>query len=122
MSGDKLDDLPYVHVRMRGATQPGIYDLTERERLFHDVRASRLTPMGGSAAVYGRAGLLAHTYMLGAKGDSNGCVSFKNYDRFLQAYLRGDVKRLSLPGTADNMRHPWQKPHRQPRRLYARDG
>lgn len=32
--------------------------------------------------------------MLGPNGDSNGCISFRNYDRFLQAYLRGEVKRL----------------------------
>jgi Protein of unknown function (DUF2778) len=92
--GDKIDDPRYVHVRMRGATPPGTYQLTERERLFHGVRALRLNPVGGSAAIYGRAGLLAHTYMLGPNGDSNGCVSFKDYDKFLQAYLRGDVKRL----------------------------
>jgi hypothetical protein len=92
--GDKLDDPRYVHVRMRGATPPGTYDLTERERLFHGVRALRLTPVGGSAAIHGRDGLLAHTYMLGPNGDSNGCVSFRNYDRFLQAYLRGEVRRL----------------------------
>jgi hypothetical protein len=92
--GDKLDDPRYVNVRMRGATPPGTYDLTERERLFHGVRALRLNPVGGNAAVYGRDGLLAHTYMLGPNGDSNGCVSFRNYDRFLQAYLRGEVKRL----------------------------
>jgi Protein of unknown function (DUF2778) len=92
--GDKIDDPQYVHVRMRGATPPGTYDLTERERLFHGVRALRLNPIGGSAAIYGRAGLLAHTYMLGPNGDSNGCVSFKDYDKFLQAFLRGDVKRL----------------------------
>src|SRR5215203_997872 len=79
---------------MRGATPPGTYELTERERLFHGVRAIRLNPVGGSAAIYGRDGILAHTYMLGPNGDSNGCVSFKNYDRFLQAYLRGEVKRL----------------------------
>jgi hypothetical protein len=91
---DKLDDPRYVHVRMRGATPPGTYDLRERERPFHGVRALRLNPVGGSAAVHGRAGLLAHTYMLGPKGDSNGCLVFKNYDRFLQAYLRGEVKRL----------------------------
>ena len=78
--GDKLDDPRFVHVRMRGATPPGTYDLTERERLFHGVRALRLNPVGGSAAIHGRNGLLAHTYMLGPNGDSNGCVSFKNYD------------------------------------------
>jgi hypothetical protein len=92
--GDKLDDPRYVHVRMRGATPPGTYDLTERERLFHGVRALRLNPVGGSASIHGRDGLLAHTFMLGPNGDSNGCVSFRNYDRFLQAYLRGEVRRL----------------------------
>lgn len=92
--GDRLDDARYVQVRMRGPTPPGTYDLTEREQLFHGVRALRLNPVGGNGAVYGRAGLLAHTYMLGANGDSNGCVSFKDYDKFLQAYLRGEVKRL----------------------------
>jgi len=92
--GDKLDDPRYVHVRMKGATPPGTYILTEREALFHGVRALRMHPVGGSAAIYGRDGILAHTYMLGPNGDSNGCVSFKNYDRFLQAYLRGEVKRL----------------------------
>jgi hypothetical protein len=92
--GEKLDDARYVHVRMRGATPPATYELTEREQPFHGVRALRLNPVGGSATVYGRAGLLAHTYMLGPNGDSNGCVSFKDYDKFLQAYLRGEVRRL----------------------------
>jgi hypothetical protein len=109
--GDKLDDPRYVHVRMSGATPPGTYDLTEREKLFHGVRALRLNPVGGGASVYGRAGLLAHTYMLGPNGDSNGCVSFKQYDKFLQAFLRGEVKRLVvvtgrgqdlLPSIGDN--------------------
>lgn len=44
--------------------------------------------------MFGRAGMLAHTYMLGPEGDSNGCISFKDYEAFLQAYLRGDVDRL----------------------------
>ncbi|HEU6443404.1 MAG TPA: tlde1 domain-containing protein [Microvirga sp.] len=92
--GDKLDDPRFVHVRMQGATPPGTYTLTEREALFHGVRAIRLNPVGGSAAIYGRNGILAHSYLLGPNGDSNGCVSFKNYDRFLQAFLRGEVKRL----------------------------
>ena len=92
--GDKIDDPRYVHVRMQGATPPGTYILAEREKLFHGVRALRLNPIGGSAAIHGRAGLLAHTYMLGPNGDSNGCISFKDYNRFLQAYLSGEVKRL----------------------------
>ena len=100
--GEGLDDPRVVNVRMRGPTPPGTYDLTEREQLFHGVRAIRLTPVGGSDAVYGRVGLLAHTYMLGPRGDSNGCVSFRDYDRFLQAFLRGEVQRLVVvSGTPD---------------------
>ena len=79
---------------MHGATPPGTYELKLRESLFHGVRALRLTPIGSN--VFGRAGLLAHTYMLGPNGDSNGCVSFKDYDAFLQAYLSGEVKRLTV--------------------------
>ena len=92
--GDKLDDPRHVRVRMRGATPPGTYELTEREQLFHGVRALRLNPVGGSGAVHGRAGLLAHTFMLGPNGDSNGCVSFRDYERFLQVYLRGEIRQL----------------------------
>ena len=66
------------------------------------MRAIRLTPVGGSEAIYGRVGLLAHTYMLGPTGASNGCVSFRDYDRFLQAYLRGEIQRLVVvTGTPD---------------------
>jgi hypothetical protein len=89
---DRLDDPRYVHERMRGATPPSTYDLRLREALFHGVQALRLTPVSGN--VFGRTGLLAHTYMLGPNGDSNGCVSFRNYKAFLQAYLNGDVRRL----------------------------
>ena len=92
--GEYLDDPRYAHVRMKGVTPPHTYTLTEREALFHGVRAIRLTPVGGAGAIHGRAGLLAHTFMLGPRGDSNGCISFKDYERFLQAYLRGDVKRI----------------------------
>jgi hypothetical protein len=92
--GEAMDNPRYVHLRMRGSTPPGTYDLTERERLFHGVRAIRLNPVGGSAAIHGRDGLLAHTYMLRQPGASNGCVSFRDYNRFLQAFLRGEVRRL----------------------------
>jgi hypothetical protein len=91
--GDLLDDPRHADVRMRGVTPPTVYDLTEREASFHGVRALRLTPVDENK-VFGRAGLLAHSYMLGPNGDSNGCVSFKDYDAFLQAYLNGEVKRL----------------------------
>ncbi|MGU3537946.1 DUF2778 domain-containing protein [Methylobacterium sp. A54F] len=101
--GASMDDPNQVHVKMRGATPPGIYDLTEREEAFHGVRAIRLNPVGGSAAVHGRVGLLAHTYMLGPSGASNGCVSFRDYARFLQAFLRGEVQRLVvIPGRAQD--------------------
>ena len=100
--GETMDDPRHVHVRMRGPTPPGTYDLSEREQAFHGVRAIRLTPVGGSETIYGRVGLLAHTYMLGPTGASNGCVSFRDYDRFLQAYLRGEIQRLVVvSGTRD---------------------
>ncbi len=44
--------------------------------------------------MYGRDGILAHTYMLGPSGQSFGCVSFKDYPQFLKAYLRGEINRL----------------------------
>ncbi|WP_330084096.1 DUF2778 domain-containing protein [Methylocystis iwaonis] len=91
--GPHLDDPRFVHVRMKGPTPPTVYALTPREALFHGVEALRLTPIGGDN-IYGRAGLLAHTFMLGPNGDSNGCVSFRNYSAFLQAYKRGEVRRL----------------------------
>jgi hypothetical protein len=91
---DKLDDPRYVHVKMHGATPPHTYDLVPRESLFHGVEALRMIPVGGEAEIFGRTGILAHSYMLGPNGDSNGCVSFRDYDAFLRAYQRGKVKRL----------------------------
>ncbi|MGA7151571.1 MAG: DUF2778 domain-containing protein [Pseudolabrys sp.] len=91
--GDKIDDPQYVHVRMRGPTPPNVYDLTLREKLFHGVRAIRLNPVDDNK-MFGRDGILAHSYMLGSNGQSNGCVSFKNYQKFLQAFLSGEVDRL----------------------------
>jgi hypothetical protein len=91
--GDLMDNPRYVHVRMQGATPPNVYSLTLRERLFHGVRAVRLNPVDDSR-MYGRAGILAHPYMLGANGQSNGCVSFSDYPEFLNAFLRGEVTRL----------------------------
>jgi hypothetical protein len=93
--GAKLDDPRFVHERMRGATPPSVYELALRETPFHGVRALRLKPTDGGK-VFGRTGLLAHTYMLGPNGDSNGCVVFKDYDAFLQAFEAGELKRLAV--------------------------
>jgi Protein of unknown function (DUF2778) len=92
--GNRLDDPRYVHERMRGPTPPSVYELQPRESLFHGIQALRLIPIGGGGDPYGRTGLLAHTYMLGPNGDSNGCVSIKNYNAFLQAFQNGEIKRL----------------------------
>jgi hypothetical protein len=93
--GHMMDDPSpqYVRTRMRGPTPPNVYALTLREQLFHGVRAIRLTPVD-EHKMYGRDGMLAHTYMLGPNGQSNGCVSFKNYNAFLEAYLDGQVDRM----------------------------
>jgi hypothetical protein len=93
--GDRIDDPRYVDERDRGATPPHLYELTLRESLFHGVQALRLNPIGGGFS-FNRVGLLAHPYMLGPNGDSNGCVSFKNYDAFLAAFQNGEVKRLAV--------------------------
>jgi len=93
--GDRLDDPNHVNEIGRGATPPHVYELTPREEIFHGVQALRLTPVGGGD-IFGRAGLLAHSYMLGPNGDSNGCVSFKDYDAFLRAYQNGQIKKLAV--------------------------
>jgi Protein of unknown function (DUF2778) len=93
--GGFMDNPRHVHLRMRGATPPGLYQLTLRERLFHGVRAIRLNPVD-YGRMHGRDGILAHSYMLGANGQSNGCVSFSNYPEFLNAFLRGEVTRLAV--------------------------
>jgi hypothetical protein len=91
--GSLMDDPGHVNERMVGATPPAIYDLKPRERLFHGVQALRMIPQDASATL-GRSGLLAHSYMLGPKGDSNGCVSIRDYDSFLKAYKDGEINRL----------------------------
>jgi hypothetical protein len=91
--GALMDDPRYVGERDVGPTPPNVYDLKPRERPFHGVKALRMIPQDESATL-GRDGLLTHSYLLGPNGDSNGCVSFKNYDKFLTAFQNGEVKRL----------------------------
>lgn len=99
--GSKMDDPKFSHVRMQGVTPPHIYALKPRESLFHGVPALRLTPLGGEDKIYGRDGLLAHTYMLGASGQSNGCVSFKDYYAFLDAYKNKGIRKIAVIAKVD---------------------
>ncbi len=92
--GRFVDKPRYVEEKGRGPTPPNTYKLVLRERRFHGVEAIRLLPVDGRNK-YGRDGLLAHTYMLrGGLAQSNGCVVFKDYKRFLEAFKRGKVTRM----------------------------
>ena len=112
--GEMFDDPRHVSKKMVGPTPPNTYDLTMREALFHGVEALRMKPVGGGK-MYGRDGFLTHSYLLGPRGDSNGCISFKDYPAFLAAYKRGEVTRIvvvaSLPGStpAPNPLLSWLK-------------
>lgn len=91
--GKYRDNPDAVHKKNHGPTPPNVYDLKMREAIFHGIRAIRLNPTPGST-MYGRDGILAHTYMLGSNGQSMGCVSFKDYNKFLKAFMRGEVSRM----------------------------
>lgn len=95
------DDPRYVTAKNSGPTPPNLYNLQMRESRFHGVEAIRLLPADGRKK-YNRDGLLAHTYMYVGGGDrsqSNGCVVFKQYERFLTAFKNGEVERLIVvPG------------------------
>jgi hypothetical protein len=116
--GDKLDNPRYANVRMRGPTPPNVYDLTLREKSFHGVQAIRLNPVDDDK-MFGRDGMLAHTYMLGSNGQSNGCVSFKDYSKFLHAYLKGEVERLVVVARLDNTPVRTARARRAPADRYA---
>jgi hypothetical protein len=91
--GGLMDDPERVSERNAGATPPNVYDLKPREKLFHGVQALRMIPVGDSGTL-GRSGLLVHSYLLGPNGDSNGCVSIKDYEKFLKMFTKGEIKRL----------------------------
>jgi hypothetical protein len=69
--GELIDDPHHINEKDRGARRP---ELTLRESLFHGVQALRLNP----------------------NGDSNRCVSFKDYDAFLQAFQAGQSRGSPL--------------------------
>ncbi|MGA0561511.1 DUF2778 domain-containing protein [Ancylobacter sp. VNQ12] len=102
--GDKFDDVRYVHVKMLGPTPPNRYKLRMREALFHGTEAVRMTPVG-EGKMYGRNGFLLHPYLLGPRGDSNGCISIADYDAFLASFKKGEVEEVivveSMPKSAE---------------------
>jgi hypothetical protein len=91
--GEWMDDPDSLRRKNRGVTPPNVYELKLRESLFHGVQAIRMNPVDEDK-MFGRDGILAHSYMLGPNGQSNGCVSFKDYDQFLRAFQRGEVNRM----------------------------
>jgi Protein of unknown function (DUF2778) len=99
--GSLMDSPRHVHLKMRGATPPNVYNLALRERIFHGVRAIRLNPVD-DGRMHGRDGILAHSYMLGSNGQSNGCVAFRTYPEFLDAFLKGEVTRLAVVDRLEN--------------------
>ena len=116
--GPRLDDPRYASERSRGPTPPNVYDLALRDGLFHGVRAIRLNPVD-DRKMFGRDGILAHTYMLGPTGQSFGCVSFKNYAEFLKAFLRGEIDRLVVVPHLDTKSVGDQRARRDDGNRYA---
>jgi type VI secretion system (T6SS) effector TldE1-like protein len=93
--GALRDDPEHVLVPNTGATPPAMYSLKPRETNFHGVAALRMTPAEGSD-IGGRSGLLVHSFMLGPNGDSNGCISVRDFDRFRKAYDDGQFTRIAV--------------------------
>jgi hypothetical protein len=100
--GSLRDDPDHVSMRMVGATPPAVYSLKPREKDFHGVAALRMTPADGSD-IGGRSGLLVHSYMLGPNGDSNGCISVRDFDHFRKAYDDGQFTHIAVVNSVKAM-------------------
>jgi Tlde1 domain len=98
--GSWLDDPESVDRKDVGVTPPNVYAVSFREKPFHGVRALRMKPIG-NGNMYGRDGILAHSYLLGDGGASNGCISVRDYDRFLKAYEDGKFNQIIVLRSAD---------------------
>ncbi len=104
--GHMQDNPRYVTQKNRGPTPPDIYNLRMRESRFHGAEAIRLLPITGRKK-YNRDGLLAHPYMYVGPGNdrsqSNGCVVFKDYPRFLKAFRKGRINQLIVVPSLDEL-------------------
>lgn len=97
--GKMADNPAYVHVKMNGPTPPHTYRLKMRETRFHGVEAIRMLPIDGKNK-HGRDGFLTHSYLLRSRmAQSHGCVAFKDYPKFLNAFKAGKVHTMIVvPG------------------------
>lgn len=98
--GQFMDDPQSIERKDVGVTPPNVYAVSFREKPFHGVRALRMKPVG-NGNMYGRDGILAHSYLLGEAGASNGCISVRDYDKFLQAFEAGKFDRIIVLRSAD---------------------
>ena len=97
--GKMADNPKFVNVKMNGPTPPHTYNLKMREKRFHGVEAIRMLPVDGKNK-HGRDGFLTHSYLLrGGRAESHGCVAFKDYNKFLNAFKQGKIRQLVVvPG------------------------
>ena len=98
--GEFMDDPESVHRKNVGVTPPNVYAFSFREKPFHGVRALRMKPVG-EGKMYGRDGILAHSFLLGEAGASNGCISIREYDTFLKAYEDGLFNQIIVLRSID---------------------
>lgn len=98
--GQFMDDPNSMHRKDVGVTPPNVYAVSFREKPFHGVRALRMKPVG-NGNMYGRDGFLTHSFLLGTNGESNGCISLRDYDKFLQAYEDGKFNQIIVLRSAD---------------------
>ena len=99
--GQFRDNPKFKTLKGKGPTPPNTYRLSMRESPFHGVPALRMTPQDESK-MYGRGGILTHTYLRRRPGDSAGCIAFKDYYKFLKYYQRGQVHTIVVVESMGN--------------------
>lgn len=99
--GQFRDNPKYKNVKTKGPTPPNTYRLSMRESPFHGVPALRMTPQYPSK-MFGRDGILTHSYLRRRPGDSAGCIAFKDYYAFLKYFKRGEIHTMVVVESLGN--------------------
>ncbi|SOC86224.1 Protein of unknown function [Ensifer adhaerens] len=99
--GQYRDNPKYKAMKGKGPTPPNTYTLSMRETPFHGVPALRMTPKDRTR-MYGRDGILTHTYLRRRPGDSAGCIAFKDYYKFLKYFKRGELHTIVVVESLGN--------------------